>query len=84
MTDEAQAVKAIANTSAKVVDAISGVSRYAAEVFGTIPHDAVGLAVGDRLYHRRLRNNARLEAETREILQPIEVVPSHWTVSRPS
>ena len=41
MTDEAQAVKAVANTSAKVADAISGVSRYAAEVFGTIPHDAV-------------------------------------------
>lgn len=72
MTDEGQAVKALAEASGKVVDAISGVLHYAAEVFGTSPRDAVGLAFGDRLHHRRLRNNSLLEAETRELLKPID------------
>ena len=72
MTDEAQAGHALAEAGGKIVDAISGVGRYAAEVFGTVPHDLVGLAIGDRLRQRRTRNALWYQAETIKLLEQVD------------
>jgi hypothetical protein len=71
VTDEAQAVSEVAKFGTKALEVVSGVGRYAAEVFGTMPHDAVGL-FGDKLRHRRLRNAAKLAEETRVLLEGID------------
>ena len=72
MTDEAQMVTSLANFGGKVVDAVAGVGHYAAEVFGTVPHDVVGIAVGDRLRQRRTENAIRYQARTIALLAGVD------------
>ncbi len=72
MTDEAHMVASLADLGGKVVDAVSGVGRYAAEVFGTVPHDVVGVAIGDRLRQRRTENAIRYQAKTIALLAGVD------------
>ena len=54
------------------MDAVAGVGHYAAEVFGTVPHDLVGIAVGDRLRQRRTENAIRYQAKTVALLERVD------------
>jgi hypothetical protein len=71
VTDEAQAVAAIAHASERVVDLMQGVGAYAKDVVGTVPHDLVGLYVGDPLKIRRAENAQRLLMESQDRLEGI-------------
>lgn len=68
MQEEAEAIRAVAVTAGKVIDAAVEVGRFFGKVFGTIPQDAVGLVVGDFLHEVRIRNIHKLEQRTEEIL----------------
>jgi hypothetical protein len=80
MTDEAQAVAAVATTAGKVADIIRAVGAYSGDVLQTVPHDLVGLIVGDALKERRKVSQARLAAATQAKLEQIEAE----RLSRPS
>lgn len=68
MTDEAQAVADSAKVVGKIIDVVTGVVSYLAEVVGDIPKNLVGVWGGDKLRERRIRNITLLEAETRAFL----------------
>ncbi len=71
-----------AKAAGKAIDLASKFGSFLGRILGTIPEDAVGLVVGDPLHHVRLRNCAKLEQRTEEILRerkvfdPISVSPS--------
>jgi hypothetical protein len=81
MTDEAIAVSEVAKATGKAIDVVSGIGRYAAEIFGDLPKDAIGI-LGDRLKHRRIENAAVLEERTRAKLAGID--PSRLSDPSPS
>jgi len=64
--EEAKAIQEGAKTLGKIIDASQSGAAYLARIIGTIPEDAVRLSIGDRLKHRRLRNEMRLAVETLE------------------
>jgi hypothetical protein len=75
-----------AKAAGKVIDLTSSFGSFLGRMFGILPEDAVGLLVGDLLHHVRLRNCARLEQRTEEILRErgvSETVPLSPSVAIP-
>lgn len=62
---EAKAVQEVAKTGGKVIEAVGGVGRYLAAVFGQLPHDAVGI-LGDRVKYVRARLAMEAERKLKE------------------
>lgn len=83
VTESAKAVQEVAKTGRAVVEAGSGLARYLAKVFGTVPEDLVGLSFGDALRAKRLANAERVLAaaferlEARGIEDPVEINTKH-------
>jgi hypothetical protein len=73
--ETAHAIEEVAKLGSKVVDASAGMGAYLGYIMGGIPVNLVGL-IGDRLYHKRIRRFAELNAETREYL-------SRWGAKEP-
>jgi hypothetical protein len=67
-SDEAKAVKAVAKTTDRSLEVVQQFGGFISKVLGTVPEDAVGFLIGDWLHHVRVRNFARLNARTDEIL----------------
>jgi hypothetical protein len=57
-----------AKAAGKAIDLTSSFGSFLGRMFGAVPEDVVGLLGGDLLHHVRLRNCARLEQRTEEIL----------------
>ena len=74
---EANAVGAVANTTAQAIEVARGLGGYVKDVLGQIPSDLLGIAVGDWVSQQRQRNLARMQAKTRRILEDID--PSRIT-----
>ena len=68
---QAKAVAEVAKTTAEVVKAAGAIGAYLDRVFGSIPDNLLGLAVGDWLQHKRRRHLAQLEDNTARILEGI-------------
>ena len=73
LTDaQAEAGKALAETTGKALDLSKGIGSYLAETIGTIPQDLLGVAGGDWLHEKRQRNLAQMRAKTARILEGVE------------
>ena len=81
---DAETAKAISDTAqlgGKIVDAGSGVGRYAAGVLGNLPHNLVGIA-SDYVAYKRLSRAIEMEIAYKKLLadrgvsEPIEPSPS--------
>jgi len=70
--DEAQAAKAIAETTGKAIGALSGVGQFIRETLGTIPEDLIGLAGGDWVHEQRRRNKAHVVGKAQGRLEGVE------------
>jgi hypothetical protein len=81
-------VESVSDTTKAGIEAVSKFGSYVGEVLGPIPHDAVGLLIGDWLHAKRIENmeriaekhRAKLDArgvaqEDRKKLSPRVVVP---------
>jgi hypothetical protein len=64
----ARAIEELSRTAGKGIDVVAGAGGYAADVVGRTPHNLIALLFGDRLVHWRIRQLARLQQRTREIL----------------
>jgi hypothetical protein len=67
--DTAKAIEEISKLGPKVVGAGTDLGAYAGQVIGRVPHDLVGLLIGDWLTHKRVRRWAGLCEETKRILE---------------
>lgn len=80
-TETAKAVQKASDLGGKVVDAGVNFGRYTASVFGSLPHNLVGIA-GDFIEHKRRMRAAELDREYQQLLrdrgvkEPIEPSPS--------
>ena len=73
LTDsQAEAGKALAETTGKALDLTKGIGSYLAETICTITQDLLGLAGGDWLHEKRQRNLAQMQAKTARILEGVE------------
>lgn len=69
MEEQTKAVQAVAMTAGKALDTVDSLGAFIGRILGTMPEDAVGILGGDLLHHVRLRNAARLQQRTEEILR---------------
>ncbi len=67
--ETARAGGEIAKFGSRLLDSVDGFAGYLAHVTGPIPHDLVGVAGGDWLHQVRIRNRAKLFANTRRVLE---------------
>src|SRR6185437_15652234 len=74
-TEQAKAVQEGSKAVGKAIDLTDKVGSFLGRVLGTPIEDAVGLVIGDRLHHARLRNADRLARRTEEILAQRNVKP---------
>lgn len=84
--DLANAVEEVAKTLGLAVEAGRDVGRYGAEVLGPLPHNLVGLTLGDRIQTKRWENLLRLLHKAKERLAAdgiIESEPVSLTVAVP-
>ena len=82
MNDEkAKAVQEASKFGVEAADITKQLGGYLARVFGTMPEDIVGLVVGDWLRHLRIRNLARINQRTEEILKEREILDKTEPVS---
>jgi hypothetical protein len=79
--ETAKAISDAAQLGSKIVDASTGVGRYAAGVLGNLPHNLVGIA-SDYVAYKRLNRAVELEHDYKKLLadrgvsEPIEPSPS--------
>ena len=66
--ESSNAIEKVATELGTSVELVRSFGGYLAEVFGTVPHDAVGLLGGDWLKIRRMENFARIRELSKEIL----------------
>jgi hypothetical protein len=64
----ARAIEELSKTTGKGLDVVARAGGYAADVVGRTPHNLIAFLFGDRLAHFRIRQLARLQQRTREIL----------------
>ena len=69
---QAEAGKAIAETTGKALDLTKGIGSFIAETIGTIPQDLLELVGGDWLHEKRQRNLTQMQAKTARILEGID------------
>jgi hypothetical protein len=69
VTDEqAKAISSLSGFGVTVVTEASGLARYVGRVLGTVPHDAVGLVIGDPLHFVRTAIAAQYDTLLDKIL----------------
>jgi hypothetical protein len=66
---QSKAIQEVARTTGAALPLVEKAGSYIGWVLGTLPADLVGVLGGDWLGHVRIRNLARYEQRTREILQ---------------
>jgi hypothetical protein len=66
--DTAHAIEETAKFGTKLLNSGDNAAGYAAEVVERLPHNLVGLLIGDWVYHKRIRRWAELQADTKRIL----------------
>jgi hypothetical protein len=71
--DQARAVQEVAKTGREALERLGGLGGYLKEIFGYIPKDLMGWAVGDRLQMRRLQNAAKIAGLAQQILDRRQV-----------
>src|SRR4051794_5427280 len=67
--EEAKALQEVSKVSGKAIDVIANVGSYLSKIFGTVPEDLVGLAIGDYLKYRRARNQMAVVTEAVRIAE---------------
>lgn len=67
--ETATAIAEASKTTSKALDLVGRVGNYSATVFGSLPHDLIGLLAADWLHHKRVRRWAELTAKTEELLR---------------
>jgi hypothetical protein len=67
--ETARATGELAKLGTRLLDSGDKLGSYLAGVAGPTPHNFVGVVVGDWLWHVRIRRWAKLQAETKRILQ---------------
>jgi hypothetical protein len=78
----ADATKEVAKTAHKTPEVIEESGAYFANIVGTVPQDVIGV-VGDQLRHFRMRNYARLEKETQNLVKRLGF-EGRWRTVSPS
>ena len=67
--ETARASTEVAKFGTKLLNSADKLGSYIADVAGRTPHNFVGVAVGDWLWHTRVRRWAKLQADTKRILE---------------
>jgi hypothetical protein len=70
-----KAIQEVAKATGITVEAAQTFGQYLGEIFGTVPHDAVGLLGGDRLKIRRIKNFERIYEKSQESLSARGISP---------
>jgi hypothetical protein len=77
----ARAIEEASKAAGKGLDLAGKAGSYAAAVFGRSPHNLVGLLLGDRIFHWRIRQAAALEEHTVKLLAERGIQPPFGELS---
>jgi len=80
--EEIKTTREVARFGSQFLKTSEKFGSYLARVFGSIPEDVLGLAVGDWLHHKRKENLAKLQTRTASLLDQID--RSRFTEPSPS